>query len=92
MTSTLTIQDLALGQELDRQAMAAVRGGIGNQANATNQSNVLTAFAPLSVADGAKFSGSGPVTLQADSRLDQSAWDDSFSENFSGTFGSVHAV
>lgn len=87
MKSTLIIKDLTLANELGSKAMSAVRGGINSQANGTNQSNVLTAFAPVSVANGSKFTDSGTVTIQADSDVDQTASNYSYSENYKGTFG-----
>jgi hypothetical protein len=87
MKSTLIIKDLALDAELDRKAMSAVRGGQGNQANGTNQSNVLAAFAPVKVANGSKFMGSGPTTIQVRSDVDQTADNYSYSDNFKGAFG-----
>ncbi|HJW54584.1 MAG TPA: hypothetical protein VJ577_04855, partial [Burkholderiaceae bacterium] len=66
MTSTLLIKDLALDHALDHQAMATVRGGLGNQANATGQSNLMAMLAPVSVGNGSSFSG-GPVIFQVDS-------------------------
>lgn len=85
--TTLMIKDLALTEELNGKAMSAVRGGLGNQANGTNQSNMLAAFAPMSVANGAKFSGSGPVIIQADSDVDQTASNDSTSSNYKSNYG-----
>jgi hypothetical protein len=87
MKSILTIKDLALDKQLDGKAMSAVRGGQGNQANGTSQSNVMAAFAPVNVANGSLFGGSGPVTIQATSDLDQTASNYSYSDNFKGDFG-----
>jgi hypothetical protein len=82
MKSTLMIKDLSVAKELDRSAMSAVRGGIGNQANSTGQSNSLAMFAPVSVGNGSAVSG--PVTFQVDSNPTQTASNDNTSSNFSG--------
>ena len=80
MKSTLIIKDLSATKELDRAAMSAVRGGIGEQANATSQSNVLGMIAPVSVGNGSSFSG-GPVIFQVDSNPTQTATNDNTSTN-----------
>ena len=80
MKSTLIIKDLSLDQQLGSKAMAAVRGGLGNQANATGQSNSLEMFAPVSVGNGSNFSG-GPVIFQVDSNPTQTASNYSTSTN-----------
>ena len=87
MTSTLTIKDLALDKELDRATMSAVRGGLANQANGTGQSNFMAMFAPVSVANGASFSGNAPVIIQVDSYPTQHASNSSHSSNAQGGFG-----
>jgi hypothetical protein len=87
MKSTLTIKDLALDKQLDGKAMSAVRGGQGDQANGTSQSNVMAALAPVNVGNGSAFVGSGPATIQANSYLDQTASNYSYSENFKADFG-----
>jgi hypothetical protein len=79
MTSTLNIKDIALDKELDHKDMAAVRGGLSNQANATQQGNTLAMFAPVSVANGACFGG--PANIQVDSNPTQTATNDSTSDN-----------
>jgi hypothetical protein len=84
MTSTLTIKDLALDKALDRKDLAAVRGGLANQANGTQQGNLLAMFAPVSVANGTNFAGSGPVIIQVDSNPYQSANNHSTSSNTQG--------
>jgi hypothetical protein len=84
MKSTLTIKDLALDKELGSEAMAAVRGGLANQANGTQQSNTQALFAPVVVGNGACFGG-GPVTIQVDSFPTQTATNDSTSSNSQGS-------
>jgi hypothetical protein len=85
MQSTLTIKDLALDKELGSAAMASVRGGFANQANGTQQGNMLGLFAPVAVANGANFSGSGPVIIQVDSFPTQHASNSSTSSNAQGS-------
>lgn len=80
MKSTLTIKDLALDKALDRKAMTAVRGGNGNQANATGQSNAAKLFAPVSVGNGSEIAG-GPVNFQIDSNPTQTLSNTSTSTN-----------
>jgi hypothetical protein len=75
----LTIKDLALDKELSGEAMSAVHGGIGNQANATQQSNFLGMKAPVSVGNGSIFGG--PAIIQVDSNPTQTASNDSTSSN-----------
>jgi hypothetical protein len=87
MTSTLTIKDLCANKELDRKEMSAVRGGQDNQANGTNQANFMSAFAPVSVANGAQFMGSGPVIIQVDSDVHQTGTNDSTSSNYKSAYG-----
>jgi hypothetical protein len=79
---TVLIKDLSLDKELDRKEMSAVRGGLANQANGTNQVNTQALFAPVSVANGASFGG--PVNIQVDSAPTQTASNSSFSSNFQG--------
>jgi hypothetical protein len=87
MKSTLTIKDLSANKELDRKEMSAVRGGESDQANGTNQGNFMSAFAPVSVANGAQFMGSGPVIIQVDSDVDQTASNYSTSSNNKSAYG-----
>jgi hypothetical protein len=80
MKATLIIKDLSLDKELAAKEMSAVRGGIGDQANATGQSNLMAMFAPVSVGNGSSFSG-GPVIFQVDSNPTQTATNDNTSTN-----------
>ncbi|NMG16159.1 hypothetical protein [Aromatoleum bremense] len=81
MKSNLIIKDLSLDKALDRKAMSSVRGGVGNQANATQQGNFQEMFAPVAVANGADFGGSGPVNFQVTSKPTQDAWNDADNTN-----------
>jgi predicted component of type VI protein secretion system len=82
---TVLIKDLSLDKELDRKEMSAVRGGLANQANGTNQVNNQSLFAPVSVGNGSTFGG-GPVNIQVDSYATQTASNDSTSSNSQGGF------
>jgi hypothetical protein len=81
---TLHIKDLSLDKKLDHKEMSAVRGGLANQANGTGQSNLMAMFAPVSVANGAQFSGNAPVIIQVDSFPTQTASNSSTSTNKQG--------
>jgi hypothetical protein len=80
MKSALMIKDLALDKELDGKAMSAVHGGNSDQANATQQSNVMALFAPVSVGNGSLIGG-GPVNFQVESNPTQTATNSSTSTN-----------
>ena len=83
---TVIIKDLCVSKELDRKALCAVRGGVGNQANATQQLNSQEMFAPVAVANGANFAGSGPVNFQVTSNPTQNASNYSYSTNVQGYY------
>jgi len=78
---TLMIKDLSTSLELDRKAMTAVRGG-GDQANGTSQSNVQNMVTAANVGNGSIFGG--PATIQSDNTFTQSAYNESYAENFKG--------
>jgi hypothetical protein len=84
MKTTLIIKDLALDKELGGAAMASVRGGFANQANGTQQSNLLELVAPVAVANETSF-GCGPVNIQVDSYPTQHASNYSTSSNSQGS-------
>ena len=79
---TLKIKDLSASVELDRAAMTAVRGGLGDQANGTSQSNVQNMAAVANVGNGSLFGG--PTTIQSDNTFTQSAYNESYAANFKG--------
>ena len=79
----LTIKNLEITKELSRDERAAVRGGIGDQANATTQGNGQQMLAPVHVANGALF-GAGSASIQVHSNPTQTATNDSDSYNFKG--------
>jgi hypothetical protein len=66
---SLKIKDLSTSVELDRAAMTAVRGGLGDQANGTSQSNVQNMAAAANVGNGSMFGG--PTTIQSDNTFTQ---------------------
>ena len=78
---SLMIKDLSTSLELDRKAMTAVRGG-GDQANGTSQSNVQNMVTAANVGNGSIFGG--PATIQSDNTFTQSAYNESYAENFKG--------
>ena len=67
----MMIKDLSASLELDRKAMTAVRGGLGDQANGTSQSNVQNMAAAANVGNGSIFVG--PATIQSDNTFNQTA-------------------
>ena len=82
MQTTLTIKDLSASHELSGKAMAAVRGGDGNQANGTGQSNVQNMAAAANIGNGSLFGG--PTTIQSDNTFTQTASNHSEALNFKG--------
>ena len=79
---TLAIKDLPASVEIDRHALRAVRGGLGDQANATSQSNVQHMAAAANVGNGSYFHG--PTTIQSDNTFEQHARNDNYATNFKG--------
>ena len=79
MQTILTIKDLSATHELDGTAMTGVRGGDGNQANGTGQSNVQNMAAAANIGNGSLFGG--PTTIQSDNTFTQSASNYSYAEN-----------
>ena len=79
---SLIIKDLSASHVLDRQAMTAVRGGLGDQANGTSQSNVQNMAAAANVGNASVFGG--PATIQSDNTFTQTASNHSDSLNFKG--------
>ena len=68
---TLTIKDLSASLELDRVAMTAVRGGAGDQAIGTSQSNVQGMVAAANIGNASLFGG--PTNIQSDNTFTQTA-------------------
>ena len=69
----LTIKDLSASIELDRKAMATLRGGTDDQAGGTSQANVQNMVAAANVGNASLFGG-GPATIQSDNAFSQSAY------------------
>ena len=84
---SLTIKNLPASHELDRKAMTAVRGGLGDQAIGTSQSNVQNMVAAANVGNGSMFGG--PATIQSDNTFTQHAANYNSATNVSafGLFG-----
>ena len=77
---SLMIKDLSASLELDRKAMTAVRGGLGDQANGTSQANVQTMAAAANVGNFSIFGG--PATIQSDNTFNQTATNYNDAVNF----------
>jgi hypothetical protein len=78
----LMIKDLSTSLELDRAAMTAVRGGLGDQANGAGQQNGQSMVTAANVGNGSLFCG--PATIQSDNAFSQSASNESYADNFKG--------
>jgi len=78
----LMIKDLSASLELDRAALTAVRGGLGDQAIGVSQGNVQNMAAAANVGNGSVFGG--PTTIQSDNTFTQDAHNTSYAENFKG--------
>ena len=70
---TLTIKDLSASLELDREAMGVVRGGQGDQANATSQANAQNMAAAANVGNGLVVGANSPVIIRSDNTFSQDA-------------------
>jgi hypothetical protein len=69
--TTLHISDLSTSQELDGEAMTAVRGGADDQAIGTSQANVQSMVAAANIGNGSLFVG--PANIQSDNTFTQNA-------------------
>jgi hypothetical protein len=69
--NSLHISDLSSSKELDGKAMAAVRGGIDDQAVGVSQVNGQVMGAVANVGNGSVFRG--PATIQSDNTFTQNA-------------------
>ena len=76
----MMIKDLSASLELDRKAMTAVRGGLGDQANGTSQANVQNMVAAANIGNGSFFGG--PATIQSDNTFNQTATNYNDAVNF----------
>jgi hypothetical protein len=77
----LNISDLPVGEELDRKAMAAVRGGADDQAIGTSQTNLQAMMAAANVGNGMKVGANSPVIIQSDNTFSQDADNDNHASN-----------
>jgi hypothetical protein len=77
----LNISDLPVGKELDRKAMAAVRGGADDQAIGTSQTNLQAMMAAANVGNGMKVGANSPVIIQSDNTFSQDADNDNHASN-----------
>jgi len=69
--TNLHIIDLSTSKELDAKAMAAVRGGLDDQAIGTSQLNGQAMAAAANVGNASLFGG--PAIIQSDNAFTQSA-------------------
>ena len=81
MKSTLQISDLSASKELDGKAMSAVRGGDGNQAVGTAQTNLQNMLAAANVGNGLVVGANSPVIIQSDNTFKQDASNDNYASN-----------
>ena len=70
---SLHISDLSTSKELDAKAMAAVRGGLDDQAIGTSQLNLQTMLAAANVGNGMVVGANSPVIIQSDNVFSQDA-------------------
>ena len=77
----LHISDLPVGKELDRKAMAAVRGGLDDQAIGTSQLNLQSMMAAANVGNGMVVGANSPVIIQSDNTFSQDAANSSTATN-----------
>jgi hypothetical protein len=71
--NTLHITDLSINEELDGKAMAAVRGGLDDQAIGTSQLNLQSMLAQANVGNGMVVGANSPVIIQSDNTFSQDA-------------------
>ena len=77
----MMIKDLSASLELDRKAMTAVRGGLGDQANGTSQLNLQSMLAAANVGNGMVVGANSPVIIQSDNTFSQDAHNSSTAFN-----------
>ena len=78
---SLHISDLPLSKELDRKALAAVRGGLDDQAIGTSQVNLQTMLAAANVGNGMVVGANSPVIIQPDNVFSQDASNSNYVSN-----------
>ena len=80
MTS-LHISDLSSSKDLDARAMAAVRGGLDDQAIGTSQMNLQNMLAAANVGNGMVVGAGSPVIIQSDNTFSQDASNSNYVSN-----------
>ena len=75
------ISDLSISKDLDDKAMAAVRGGLDNQAVGTSQLNLQQMLAAANVGNGMVVGANSPVIIQSDNTFSQDATNSSYVSN-----------
>ena len=71
--TNLHISDLSISKDLDGKAMAAVRGGLDDQAIGTSQVNLQNMLAAANVGNGMVVGANSPVIIQSDNTFSQDA-------------------
>jgi len=79
--NSLHISDLSISKELDRKAMAAVRGGLDDQAIGTSQVNMQAMLAAANVGNGMVVGANSPVIIQSDNTFSQDASNSNYASN-----------
>ena len=79
--TTLHISDLSISKELDGKAMAALRGGLDDQAIGTSQVNLQSMLAAANVGNGMVVGANSPVIIQSDNTFSQDADNDNTATN-----------
>jgi len=79
--TNLHISDLSTSKELDGKAMAAVRGGLDDQAIGTSQVNLQSMLAAANVGNGMVVGANSPVIIQSDNTFSQDATNSNYVSN-----------
>ena len=79
--TTLHISDLSIDMHLDARAMAAVRGGLDDQAIGTSQTNLQAMLAAANVGNGMVVGAGSPVIIQSDNTFSQDASNSNYVSN-----------
>ena len=78
---SLHISDLSLDKDLDARALAAVRGGLDDQAIGTSQTNLQAMMAAANVGNGMLVGANSPVIIQSDNTFSQDASNSNYVSN-----------
>ena len=79
--NSLQISDLSISKELDDKAMAALRGGLDDQAIGTSQVNLQSMLAAANVGNGMVVGANSPVIIQSDNTFSQDASNSNYVSN-----------